>query len=118
MRKIENTEDLYFIDEELSKTIRQRFTEGNVCFAYGFKWVFKESFKEISVDGVIYRWCGTTSIPTIYKSDDEKNFTPYQKEVFEKLKTRTDICSVSEYKRDEESYLKRQREKKLERIVK
>jgi hypothetical protein len=130
---IEETEQVYFINKKIIDLLgAHMFDDDNILVGVGFRHFNKMSFDEVYYDGVKYVWVSGGMIPDGTKIRDHElyeyglgerydyqfdDFSKYENDVIKKILLGSEICSVSEYKRDEESYKKRMREKKLKRIT-
>ena len=123
---IGETEQVYFIDKDILEFLQHYLCDGEVLVGFGFKYMGKSTFDIVVLDGVRYDWLSGAFMPTIYNTSKKDisnmsgvdKLTPYQIDVLYKIVDGSEIASVSEYKRNEESYLIRLREKKLDRIIK
>ena len=124
---IGQTEEVYHIDQVVLDFLNYTYIgEYEILVGVGFKYRREKIFQEVEVDGVLYDLNSLGLMPNpnsltprdIQQMGGVDKMTPYQVDVLSRLVDGTEICSVSEYKRNEKSYQRRLREKKLERIVK
>lgn len=116
---IGETEDVYYIDKDVIKYLSAYLYDGDIMIGTGYQYFMNESFDVVYVDGVKYDWVSGGIMPStnnIQVGDFICGLTDYQRDIINKL-INGSIASVSEYKRDEKSYQKRMREKKIERIL-
>lgn len=128
---IGETEQVYFINEKIIKLLGATVYDGDILVGVGFKYFNDKSFYEVYYDGVKYEWVSGGLVPDGEKIRDAEyyeygltkydypsnDFSEYENYVIKMILLPSEICSVSEYKRDEESYQRRMREKKLKRII-
>lgn len=116
---IGETEEVYYLDKDVIKYLDCHIYDGDILIGTGYKYM-KKSFDIVYVDGVKYDWISGGTFPmtnNLNVGDYIAGFTDYQTDIIKKMISGSYISSLSEYKRDEKSYLKRMREKKLKRII-
>ena len=124
------TPEVYYIDKDVLNFLNYTYHElrkaDEILIGVGMQYFGKVVFSIITIDGFDYEWQSGGIMPSPYDIDMRdiqhldtiKNLTEYQRDVLYKLIDGTYICSVSYYKMTKESYIRRTRENKLNRITK